>query len=93
MSKTLLRKDAIDVRVKLLGILAPRALDGSAKNLVASARELEAYVYEGVSDGGSDASVQADEGPETPPAGTVEAQGTSAPPQKAGPAKSDEPAA
>lgn len=64
MAKSLLRKDAVEVRVKLLGILAPRSLDGSADNLIASARALEAYVYEGVSDGGSDATVKADEAPD-----------------------------
>lgn len=88
MPKTLLPNDVADVRIKLLGILAPRALDGNAGNLVAAARVLEAYVLEEVS-GSGETAAKVDEAPKAP-TDAVKEQGKAAPPQQADPAKADE---
>ena len=90
MSNKPLQTDIVNVRIKLLEVMAPRALDGSAGNLIAAAKQLEAYVLGEDSGEGVKADAKVDEAPNTAPADAVIEQGRAAPAQQEAPAQADE---
>ena len=89
MSSKPLPLDVVNVRIELLKVIAPRALDGSADNLIAAAKKLEEYVLGEVS-GEAKSPAKMDEAPNTAPIDAVREQGRAAPAQQGTPAKADE---